>query len=133
MKKHKEEPEGHRLIKRGLVVVVLLAGMGGAGAAAGNPAAAAASAVPASGAAKKATPTAPAKLVDINSASRQQLTTLPGIGNAEADKIVAGRPYLSKADLATRHIIPTGVYVSIKGLIIDKQDPKRPPVAKAQP
>ncbi len=71
----------------------------------------------------KKTPTAvPAsKLVDINSANREQLKTLPGIGDAEAAKIIAGRPYLSKADLATNKILPTGVYLSIRKLIIAKQ------------
>ncbi len=61
------------------------------------------------------------KLVDINSASREQLKTLPGIGDAEASKIIAGRPYLSKADLATNKILPTGVYLSIRKFIIAKQ------------
>ncbi len=61
------------------------------------------------------------KLVDINSASREQLKTLPGIGDAEAAKIIAGRPYLSKADLASNKILPTGVYLSIRKLIIAKQ------------
>ena len=42
---------------------------------------------------------APAKRIDINSASRAQLKTLPGIGDAEADRIIAARPYPSKAKL----------------------------------
>jgi len=64
----------------------------------------------------------PAKrLVDINSASRAQLKKLPGIGEAEAERIVAGRPYLSKAELATKHAIPTGKYLQIKTLIVAKQ------------
>jgi DNA uptake protein ComE-like DNA-binding protein len=60
--------------------------------------------------------------IDVNSATRAQLLTLPGIGNAEADRIVAGRPYLSKADLASKRVIPTGVYLSLKGRVIAKQD-----------
>ena len=79
---------------------------------------------------------APAKavpLVDINSASKAQLKTLPGIGDAEADKIVAGRPYLSKADLVSAKVLPAGVYLSIKNRIIAKQDPKRAPSRKGQP
>jgi DNA uptake protein ComE-like DNA-binding protein len=71
----------------------------------------------------------PAKvvLVDINSASRAQLRTLPEIGDAEATRIIAGRPYLSKADLASKNVIPTGVYLSIKSRIValQKQEPKR--------
>lgn len=59
--------------------------------------------------------------IDINSASRAQLKTLNGIGDAEANRIIAGRPYLSKADLATKSVIPTGVYLSLKNRIIAKQ------------
>ena len=73
---------------------------------------------------KKVTAVPAEKLVDINSAKREQLMRLPGIGNAEAEKIIAGRPYLSKADLATKNVLPTGVYVSIKKLIIAKQTGK---------
>ena len=60
----------------------------------------------------------PAKLVDINSASRDELKALRGIGDAEAERIVAGRPYLSKTDLATGKIIPTGIYLSIRRSIV---------------
>lgn len=67
----------------------------------------------------------PAKLVDINSASKAELKKLPGIGDAEADKIIAGRPYLTKAELATKKILPTGIFVQIKGQIIAKQKPER--------
>lgn len=61
------------------------------------------------------------KPVDINSASKKQLMKLPGIGDIEADKIIAGRPYGSKAWLVTNNIIPEGLYMSIKLLIIAKQ------------
>lgn len=71
---------------------------------------------------------APVKLVDINSASRAELKTLPGIGDAEATKIIAARPYLSKADLATNNVLPTGVYIALKDRIIAK--PTGKPVAK---
>lgn len=59
--------------------------------------------------------------IDINSASRAQLMTLAGIDQAQADRVIAGRPYLSKADLASKQVIPTGVYLSIKNRIIAKQ------------
>jgi len=71
--------------------------------------------------AKAKQPAAPAEVVDINSASRAQLKKIPGIGNAEADKIIAGRPYLSKAHLVTRSIISGAHYVQIKDQIIAKQ------------
>jgi DNA uptake protein ComE-like DNA-binding protein len=66
----------------------------------------------------------PAKLVDLNSASKAELKTLPGIGDAEAAKIIAARPYLSKAELVSKNVIPEGVYVSLKKLIIAKQPAK---------
>jgi DNA uptake protein ComE-like DNA-binding protein len=77
---------------------------------------------------KKPEATQPVKLVDINSASRAELKTLPGIGDAEAAKIIAARPYLSKADLATNNVLPTGVYIALKDRIIAK--PTGKPVAK---
>jgi len=60
------------------------------------------------------------RLVDINSASRAQLKTLPGIGDAEVDRIVAGRPWLSKADLVAAKAIPAGTYLSITHSIVAK-------------
>jgi DNA uptake protein ComE-like DNA-binding protein len=64
-----------------------------------------------------------AALVDINSAGKAELKKLPGIGDSEADKIIAGRPYGSKAFLVTRKIIPAGVYEQIKARIIARQQP----------
>ena len=61
------------------------------------------------------------KLVDINSAKREELKTLPGIGDAEADKIIAGRPYATKAHLISKNIIPDGVFSGIRQQIIAKQ------------
>lgn len=75
-------------------------------------------------ASNKAVHPAPVAPVDINSASRARLRTLPGIGDVEADRIIAGRPYLSKADLATKDTIPTGIYLQIKDRIIAIQKPK---------
>jgi competence protein ComEA len=83
----------------------------------------------ASAAAKKAAPAAPVEVIDINSASRAQLKTLPGIGDAEADKIIAGRPYLSKAELVSKNVLPTGPYLSLKNRIVamQKSQPKAQP------
>lgn len=61
------------------------------------------------------------RLVNINGATREELKTLPGIGNAEADKIIAGRPYASKAHLVTQNIVPRGVYEKFKKRIIARQ------------
>ncbi|HAL40642.1 MAG TPA: DNA-binding protein [Polaromonas sp.] len=64
------------------------------------------------------------KLVDINSAKKEELKKLPGISDAEAAKIIAGRPYGSKAHLVTRNIIDSGVYENLKQLVIAKQPNK---------
>ena len=69
----------------------------------------------------KAAATAKVKPVDINSAGKEELKKLPGIGDAEADKIIAGRPYLSKANLVTHKVLPEGGYEPIKRLIIARQ------------
>ncbi len=58
------------------------------------------------------------KPVNINKASKAQLKTIPGIGDLEADKIIAGRPYKSKADLGSHGILPGGVYLTIKDRVI---------------
>lgn len=69
----------------------------------------------------KSTPASPPKRIDINGASRAELKTLPGIGDAEATKIIAGRPYLTKIDLVTKNVLPEGVYLALRDQIIAKQ------------
>jgi len=87
---------------------------------------------PASTPARKSGPTIPDKLVNINDASRAELKSLPGIGDAEAEKIVAGRPYLSKADLVTKNVLATGVYLSLRRGIYAGASPSRPAASKGQ-
>ena len=53
------------------------------------------------------------KPLDINSATREQLSGLPGVTDAEADGIIAGRPYDDPAQLVTRHILPKVKYDKI--------------------
>ncbi|MCX7140850.1 MAG: helix-hairpin-helix domain-containing protein [Proteobacteria bacterium] len=72
-------------------------------------------------AASPAKPNAPRKLVDLNSATKAELMKVPGIRSDEADKIIAQRPFKTKAHLVTHDIISLGQYGLIKDQVIARQ------------
>jgi len=63
-------------------------------------------------------------LIDINSATKDQLKAIPGVGDVYAQKIIAGRPYANKTQLKTKNIIPGALYSKISGMIIANQPAK---------
>jgi competence protein ComEA len=75
-----------------------------------------------------ATPRAPdaavsprASLVDLNSATEQELKALPGVSEADSTKIIRGRPYADKSQLVSRHVVPEATYDKIKDHVVAKQ------------
>ena len=59
--------------------------------------------------------------LDINTASRDQLKALPGIGDAYADRIIKGRPYTAKNQLIQKGILPNNTYTKIQGMIVARR------------
>jgi competence protein ComEA len=80
--------------------------------------------------AKPAKPAAPK--VDLNSATKEDLTKLPGVGDAIADKIIAGRPYKAKAELVTKNIVTKKEFAKFRTLVIAKQPTAAKPAKPAK-
>ncbi len=100
-----------RILLSAMLVVALALGIAGT-------AAAQSSTDPSMSAKASKAAAAAGEKLDINSATKDQLDALPGIGSAYADKIISGRPYRTKRDLVTKKIIPQSLYEKIKDQII---------------
>jgi competence protein ComEA len=71
-----------------------------------------------------ATTPATGEKLDINTATKDQLQVLPGIGDTYSQKIIDNRPYKTKTDLVNKKVIPQATYNKIKDQIIAKQPTK---------
>lgn len=69
-----------------------------------------------------AQPKAAVRQIDINHASSSELKSVPGIGDAYASKIMAGRPYKNKSQLKSRGILPGAVYEKAKDYLVARQN-----------
>src|SRR5829696_766245 len=79
-----------------------------------------------------ATPPASA-LIDLNSASRDDLMTLEGIGEVRADAIIRARPFKAKTDLVERRLIPEALYDKIADKVMARPPPGATPTPTTRP
>ncbi len=74
------------------------------------------------------------QLVDLNSATKDQLSALPGIGDVYAQKVIDNRPYKTKTDLVRKKVIPQSVYNRISARVVARQpSATQPQISTALP
>lgn len=75
----------------------------------------------------------PAPGIDLNSASRDELMSLEGIGEVKADAIIRARPFKAKTELVERRIVPEALYDRINARLTVRPIPGAPPAGPAAP
>src|SRR5262249_27722024 len=81
----------------------------------------------------RATAAPAANLIDLNSASRDDLMTLDGIGEVRADAIIRARPFRTKGELVERRLIPEALYDKLTDKVTVRPIPGTPPVPTTRP
>ncbi len=87
----------------------------------------------ASAAAQGGRPAPAPSLIDINSASRDDLMTLDGIGEVRADAIIRARPFRAKTELVERRLIPEALYDKIADKVMARPPPSATPTPTTRP
>src|SRR5205085_7728136 len=75
----------------------------------------------------------PASVIDLNTASRDDLMTLDGIGEVRADAIIRARPFRAKTELVERRLIPEALYDKIADKVTARPLPGTPPAPITKP
>ncbi len=82
---------------------------------------------------RAAPPPAASSLIDLNSASRDDLMTLDGIGEVRADAIIRARPFKAKTELVERRLIPEALYEKLADKVMARPPPAAPAPARPAP
>ena len=86
-----------------------------------------------SAAAQGGRPAPASSLIDLNSASRDDLMSLDGIGEVRADAIIRARPFKAKTELVERRLIPEALYDKIADKVMARPVPGTTPTPTTRP